>query len=170
MKKYNLVYLSLGSNLGDRESNLAQAITALGINREIKEIKSASFYETEPMYNKNQGFFLNTVISCKTSLGPFPFFDATQNVENMIGRPKNRAKNSPRLIDIDILSFSDSVIETEELTLPHPQILFRRFVLIPLNEIAPDLVIKPYNSSVNTMLKRCLDSSDVALHSMEKRA
>ena len=170
MKKYNLVYLSLGSNLGDRESNLAQAITALGINREIKEIQSASFYETEPMYNKNQGFFLNTVISCKTSLGPFPFLDITQNVENMIGRPKKRVKNSPRLIDVDILSFSDSVIETEELTLPHPHIPFRRFVLTPLNEIAPDLVIKPHKFSVNIMLKRCLDSSDVVIHSMEKRA
>ena len=170
MKKYSLVYLSLGSNLGDRESNLAQAITALGINREIKEIRSASFYETEPMYNKNQGFFLNTVISCKTSLGPFPFFDVTQNVEHMLGRPRERVKNSPRAIDIDILFFSNSIIETKELELPHPQIPFRRFVLLPFNEIAPDLVVNPHNVSVNIMLKRCLDKSDVVLHSMEKRA
>ena len=100
---YELVILSLGSNLGDREENLAAAITLLGTFNGVKNIKSASFYESEPLYNTNQPNFLNTIISCDSSLNPFDFLDKIKHIEFTLGRPKERDKNQPRIIDIDIL-------------------------------------------------------------------
>ena len=88
MKKSENVYLSIGSNLGDRESNLAQAITALGINHDITDVQSASFYDTEPLYFTEQEYFLNTVVRCITSLNPFDLLDVTRRIEQMLGRPK----------------------------------------------------------------------------------
>ena len=80
----NKVYLSLGSNIGDRESNLAQAITAIGISEGVDNVKSASFYLTEPLYNKEQEFFINTVIGLDTILKPFDFLDLVKNIESML--------------------------------------------------------------------------------------
>lgn len=170
MKKSEQVYLSVGSNLGDRESNLAQAITALGINHDINDFQSSSFYDTEPLYFTEQGYFLNTVVGCSTNLSPFDFLDVTRRVEQMLGRPKIRGKNMPRIIDIDILVHGKSVLETEELTLPHPQLATRRFVLIPFEEIAPNFQVPVYNSTVRELLAYCPDSSYVAMHYMEKEA
>ena len=170
MKKSEEVFLSIGSNLGDRESNLAQAVTALGINLEINEIQYASFYDTEPLYFTEQEYFLNTVVSCRTTLSPFDFLDVTRRVEQMLGRSRKREKNMPRIIDIDILVHGRSVLETEELILPHPQLATRRFVLVPFKEIAPDLLIPVFNKSVRELLQYCPDSSDVTLHHMEKEA
>ena len=92
MNKSENVYLSIGSNLGDRESNLAQAITALGINYDITDVHSASFYDTEPLYFTEQEYFLNTVVGCITSLNPFDLLDVTRRIEQMLGRPKIREK------------------------------------------------------------------------------
>ena len=170
MKKSENVYLSIGSNLGDRESNLAQAITALGINHDITDVQSASFYDTEPLYFTEQEYFLNTVVGCITSLNPFDLLDVTRRIEQMLGRPKIRKKNIPRIIDIDILVHGSSVIETAELTLPHPQLATRRFVLIPFKEIAPDLQIPVFNTTVRELFIHCPDSSHVTVHHMEKEA
>ena len=84
---HELVILSLGSNLGDREENLAAAITLLGTFNEINNIKSASFYESEPLYNTDQPNFLNTIISCNSSLAPFDFLDKIKYIESTLGRP-----------------------------------------------------------------------------------
>ena len=170
MKKSENVYLSIGSNLGDRESNLAQAITALSINHDITDVQSASFYDTEPLYFTEQEYFLNTVVRCITSLNPFDLLDVTRRIEQMLGRPKIRGKNIPRIIDIDILVHGRSVIETAELTLPHPQLATRRFVLIPFKEIAPDLQIPVFNTTVRELFIHCPDSSHVTVHHMEKEA
>ena len=124
--KSSIVYLSLGSNIGDRESNLAQATMALSINYEITDIKSSSYYETEPLYNKAQPDFLNSIVRFSTTLKPFDVLDIIQKVEKMLGRPTIREKNQPRIIDIDILFHGDAVIETEELSLPHPMISLRK--------------------------------------------
>jgi len=89
-----LAVLGLGSNLGDRESNLAAAITSLGIYNDISNINSASFYESEPLYEKNQPKFLNTVISCNTEFSAFQLLDAVQHTELLLGRPKERVKTN----------------------------------------------------------------------------
>ena len=124
---HELVILSLGSNLGDREENLAAAITLLGTFNEINNIKSASFYESEPLYNTDQPNFLNTIISCNSYLTPFEFLDIIKHIESSLGRLKKRDKNQPRIIDIDILCYGNSYLETDELIIPHPQLMFRKF-------------------------------------------
>ena len=127
------VYLSLGSNIGDRESNLAQATMALSFQYEIYNVASSAYYKTDPLYNTDQPDFLNSVVRFKTKLKPFDILDISQKVEKMLGRPTPRVKNQPRIIDIDILYHGDAIIETEELVLPHPMIAFRKFILIHIN-------------------------------------
>ncbi len=170
MKTKNKVYLSLGSNVGDRESNLAQAITALEVSQDIDNVTSSSFYLTEPLYNKDQEYFINTVAKLETTMKPFDLLDLTKNIESMLGRKKHRKKNMPRIIDIDILVHGASVIETKELVIPHPNIVHRKFVLIPFDEIAPDYKIPLINSSVHELLVNCEDQSFVGLHDMENKA
>ena len=89
-----IVYLSLGSNIGDRESNLAQATMALSINFEISGIKSSAYYESEPLYNKDQPDFLNSVVKFSTTLKPFDVLDVVQKVEKMLGRPEKEKKST----------------------------------------------------------------------------
>ena len=170
MKVLNKVFLSLGSNIGDRESNIAQAISAIEINRGIENINSASFYHTEPLYNKDQGFFINTVIGLETILKPFELLDLIKKIEFMLGRNKLRKKNMPRTIDIDILVHGESIMETEELIIPHPNLIHRKFVLIPFDEIAPDYKIPLIKLTVHELLVNCVDDSFVGLHDMENKA
>ena len=166
----NKVYLSLGSNIGDRESNLAQAITAIEISEGVDNVKSASFYLTEPLYNKEQEFFINTVIGLETILKPFDLLDLVKNIESMLGRKKKKKKNMPRIIDIDILVHGESIIETDQLVIPHPNMFHRKFVLIPFDEIATDFKIPHINLTVNELLGRCADRSMVRLYELENKA
>ena len=168
--KSDIVYLSLGSNLGDRESNLAQATMALSINLEISDIFSSCYYDTEPLYNKDQPEFLNSVVRFSTTLKPFHILDVVQKVEKMLGRPDLRAKNQPRIIDIDILFHGDAVIETKELSLPHPMISLRKFILIPFAEIEPDFKIPHSNMYINDLIEHCPDTSFVRKHQMDTQA
>ena len=165
-----LAVLGLGSNLGDRESNLAAAISSLGIYNDISDISSASFYESEPLYETNQPKFLNTVISCNTEFSAFQLLDAVQHTELLLGRPKEREKNQPRIIDIDILCYGDSYIETEELIIPHPDIVYRKFVLVPFCELMPDYKIEKIGKTISELLNLCPDKSQVVKHVMEKNA
>jgi len=163
-------FLSLGSNLGDREANLAGAITALSTYHEISNIESSSFYNTPPLFKSDQPEFLNTVISYNTNFSSFDLFDACQNVERLLGRPDIREKNSPRIIDIDILTYGTSFLETEQLSIPHPDLANRKFVLAPWTELAPDFMVPAYNMTVRDLLKLCPDPSVVTKHVMEKNA
>jgi len=165
-----LAVLGLGSNLGDCESNLAAAITALGIYNDISDINSASFFESEALYETNQPKFLNTVISCNTEFSAFQLLDAVQHTELLLGRPKVREKNQPRIIDIDILCYGDSYIETEELVIPHPDIINRKFVLVPFCELMPDYKIEKIGKTISELLNLCPDQSQVVKHVMEKNA
>ena len=165
-----LAVLGLGSNLGDRESNLAAAITSLGIYNNISDINSASFFESEPLYETNQPKFLNTVISCNTEFSAFQLLDAVQHTELLLGRQKEREKNQPRIIDIDILCYGDSYIETEELVIPHPDIINRKFVLVPFCELMPDYKIEKIGKTISELLNICPDQSQVVKHVMEKNA
>ncbi len=165
-----LAVLGLGSNLGDRESNLAAAITSLGIYNDISDINSASFYVSEPLYETNQPKFLNTVISCNTEFSAFQLLDAVQHTELLLGRPKERRENQPRIIDIDILCYGEVFIETDELIIPHPDIVNRKFVLYPFCELLPDYKIEKIGKTISELLKLCPDQSQVVKHVMEKNA
>ena len=168
--KTNIVYLSLGSNIGDRESNLAQATMALSINFEISNIQSSSYYVTEPLYNKDQPDFLNSIVKFSTTLKPFDVLDIVQKVEKMLGRPEIREKNQPRTIDIDILFHGDAVIETEKLSIPHPMISLRKFILIPFAEIEPGFQIPHSNLTINDLIEHCPDNSRVTRHQKDTQA
>ena len=131
-----LVYLSLGSNLGERAANLRRAIDEL---RELGEVLAvSSFYETEPMEVTDQPWFLNCAVALKTDLMPRKFLSRVLKIEETMGRRRIRPKG-PRVIDIDILLFGNSVIDTPHLRVPHPAMHERRFVLQPLAEIAPEV-------------------------------
>jgi len=130
------VYLSLGSNLGDREANLAAAIEQLAKLGEVVAV--SSFYETEPMEFMDQPWFLNCAVALRTELMPKQFLSKMLSIERDMGRRRIRPKG-PRTIDIDILLFGNSVIHTPQLDVPHPAMHQRRFVLEPLAEIAPDV-------------------------------
>jgi 2-amino-4-hydroxy-6-hydroxymethyldihydropteridine diphosphokinase len=131
------VYLSLGSNLGEREATLREAVERL---RKLGSIIAiSSLYETEPVeVEELQPWYLNCVVAMETGLTPEEFLAGTQAVELTLGRQRY-VRHAPRTLDIDILLFGDAVVNTAELTIPHPGVTRRRFVLQPLEEIAPDV-------------------------------
>lgn len=131
------VYLSLGSNAGDREEMLRNA-TRLLDSPALHITRMSSIYETEPQDVRRQPWFLNMVLEAETTLFPKQLLKRVQKVELELGR-KRLAPRGPRTIDIDILLFGDTVIETAELSVPHPRMTERRFVLEPMTELSPDL-------------------------------
>ncbi len=133
----NFVYLSLGSNLGDRVSHLRDAIARLQTTGRIASV--SSFYETEPVEFTEQAWFLNCVIALETTETPEQLMAAILHIEQEMGRERIQRKG-PRTIDIDILLFGDMIVDSPALTIPHPAMYQRRFVLQPLAEIAPELV------------------------------
>lgn len=133
------VYLSLGSNLGDREGNLQRAMEAIE-KEEIRVVSRSNIYETEPQDVLQQPWFLNVVVSGETRYFPLQLLSVLQRTERELGRVhRGSARRGPRVIDIDILLFGETVMETAGLVIPHPRMFERRFVLEPLLEIAPDL-------------------------------
>ena len=133
------IYLSLGSNLGDREANLRAALQGIA-GLEDTSIEALSHcYETEPVGTIEQPDFLNMAVEICTELSPTELLNATQEIERHIGRTRNHHWG-PRIVDIDLLLYEDKIITTETLTLPHPEFRGRAFVLTPMAEIAPDVV------------------------------
>jgi 2-amino-4-hydroxy-6-hydroxymethyldihydropteridine diphosphokinase len=134
------VFLSLGANLGDRLQNLRHALTALRLEG-ISITRESSIYETEPQEIQHQPWFLNIAVECRTKLFPLQLLAVLRHIEKTLGRDRTAAAISkgPRLIDIDILLYGNTVIDTPELVVPHPRMMDRRFVLAPMAEIAPEL-------------------------------
>jgi 2-amino-4-hydroxy-6-hydroxymethyldihydropteridine diphosphokinase len=131
------VYLSLGSNMGDRAAMLRRALESLpGIGVEV--IRTSSVYETEPMELREQNWFLNLVAECRTDLFPLQLLRRLKKIELALGRRRTVPKG-PRSIDIDIILYGRIVMSTPALDIPHPRFRDRRFVLAPLAELAPDL-------------------------------
>ncbi|MBC8167733.1 MAG: 2-amino-4-hydroxy-6-hydroxymethyldihydropteridine diphosphokinase [Bryobacteraceae bacterium] len=135
MKK--IVYLSLGSNLGNREEMLRTAIEALH-SEDCRIERVSPVYETEPMYLTAQGEFLNLVVEAHSTLFPVRLLTRIARIERETGRRRS-VRNGPRLIDIDIVLFGKFVVNTKDLQIPHPRMAERRFVLEPLVELAPEL-------------------------------
>jgi len=150
--KEHIVYLALGTNLGDRPANLKQAIAALTPQMEVKA--KSQVYETPPWGFEDQPKFLNQVIKANTYLDPEPLLKHLKRLEVALGR-KESFPNGPRLIDMDILFYDDLVMEKPSLVLPHPRLHERGFVLLPLLEIAPNLVHPVHKKSVREMAEMC---------------
>jgi 2-amino-4-hydroxy-6-hydroxymethyldihydropteridine diphosphokinase len=133
------IYLSLGSNLGDRHLHLQRAVACLE-QEQIRVQRQSSVYETEPQDIASQPWFLNMVVGCETQLFPIQLLKVLRRIEREVGRVREgAARRGPRVIDIDILLFGNAVIDTPQLTIPHARMTERRFVLEPLLEIAPDI-------------------------------
>jgi 2-amino-4-hydroxy-6-hydroxymethyldihydropteridine diphosphokinase len=157
------IYLSLGSNLGDREANLRAAIERLGAP-DLHILRVSPTYETEPVDNTDQRWFLNLVVEAETDLFPLQLLARAQKIEHALGRARTVPKG-PRTIDIDILFYAAAVMHTGKLEIPHPRLSERRFVLAPLHDLAPDLRHPVSRSTVAEMLRAAPPAAVRLLHS-----
>ncbi len=145
------VYLGLGSNLGDRRANLERAIELLAEKLVIEQ--TSSLYETEPVGYREQPLFLNAVCRATTELSPFDLLHLIREIEAALGKVPN-FPNGPRIIDIDILFHGDRIIETPQLIIPHPRLAERAFVLVPLVEIAHQVVHPVLHATIEELAAR----------------
>ena len=159
--KNNSVYLSIGSNLGISLDNINKSIDLLNQNNKINFIKKSPIYVTEPLYYKNQNKFLNIVVEVTTKFQLYDFFEICKNIETKMGRKNNSEKNRSRIIDIDILTFNNDILNSDLLLIPHPLIHERKFVLVPWSEISANYVVPKYNLDVLTLLKNTKDSTKI---------
>jgi len=152
--KMNRVFLGLGSNIGNKKENLLTAIDILQNGGSIE--KESSIYDTKPVGYADQDNFLNMVVEFNTEMNANDLLIFLQGIEERLGK-KIEFKNGPRTIDIDILFFNNELIEEEVLTIPHKDIEERAFVLIPLNEIAPELIHPKLNKTINELTNNMED-------------
>lgn len=155
-------YISLGTNLGDRSENLAAALRLLQDQEEVQLEEWSSLYETEPVGYLEQNPFLNMVISVSTSLTALELLGVCQGIEQSLGR-KRLIRWGPRNIDLDILLYNQENIETEQLIIPHPQMLGRAFVLVPLMEINERVKIPCAEKSLAAYLREIPDREGVQI-------
>ncbi len=153
------IYLALGSNVGDREKNLREAIRLIGESG-IRIARLSGIYETEPVDYLDQAWFLNAVLEARTDLPATQLLATLRNIESQMGSKKAFAKG-PRLIDLDILLYGNDTIATPDLQIPHPRMLLRNFVLAPLAEIAPALRHPSWPATAAELLARSPDHSAV---------
>jgi 2-amino-4-hydroxy-6-hydroxymethyldihydropteridine diphosphokinase len=158
MGKTQKTYISAGSNLGDRKSNLKFALSSLGRGGAVSKI--SSYYETEPEGFLDQPWFINLAIELKTNLAPLELLSFFREIEASCGRVRT-FPNAPRTLDLDILLYGDAVINENDLIIPHPRLSERRFVLEPLAQIAPNVIHPVLKKSMQSLLEACLDSSAI---------
>ncbi len=154
----HISYLSLGTNIGDREYNLRKAIEKL--REKVRILSISNIYETEPVGFKEQDNFLNIVIKIATDMEVERLLDFVLNIEKEMGR-KRIIHWGPRIIDIDILFFDDLIIDKENLKIPHPELHKRNFVLYPLSEVAYDFIHPVLNQSIDELKNSSFDKSKV---------
>ncbi|QSQ08838.1 Bifunctional folate synthesis protein [Koleobacter methoxysyntrophicus] len=155
-------YLGLGSNLGDRLNNLKQALRLLESHEGIAVDKVSSIYETEPVGFKEQDWFLNMTVCITTSLSPWELLMAINQIERELKRERI-LRWGPRTIDIDILLFDDMILDTPGLKIPHPEMHKRAFVLVPLKEIAPEVVHPILNKRIAELLDELKTNEEVRI-------
>jgi len=152
-------FLSLGSNLGDKAQNLIDALSFLK-KEKIKILKCSSLYETQPVDYPCQPWFYNQVIEAETDLNPFDLLALIKKIETKMGRESNASKK-PRIIDIDILLAEDVVISTSQLTIPHPRLEKRNFILIPLDEMSSHVRHPLLKKTIQQLLAKSEDKAIV---------
>lgn len=158
-KNMNIVYLQLGSNLGERESLISQALRCISQN--VGEITLFSkLYESTPWRSEGQGNYLNQIVKLETSLSAEDTLVSVLKIENDLGRVRIE-KWGERLIDIDIIFFNNEIFETPDLCIPHKHMHERNFVLVPLNEIAPNLIHPKYKKTVVELFNSSKDTEKV---------
>jgi 2-amino-4-hydroxy-6-hydroxymethyldihydropteridine diphosphokinase len=158
-----IVFLGVGTNLGNRENNLCKAID--GIKEYVgKVLVTSSVYETEPWGFQSEDKFLNLVVKVETGLTPSGLLGKILMIESLLGRERSGKQYSSRILDIDILLYEEIVMDEISLRIPHPQMHNRRFVLIPLCEIEKDLVHPVLKVSVTSLLDSCGDKSKVKIY------
>jgi 2-amino-4-hydroxy-6-hydroxymethyldihydropteridine diphosphokinase len=150
MNETSTAYLGLGSNLGEREEYLREAIRQLSENPQIEIAAVSSFYETAPVGYTDQPDFINVVVKVKTTLSPQKLLEICLSTEKKIGRVRT-IRWGPRVIDIDILLYNDLKVDEKDLQIPHPRMLEREFVIRPLAEVAPDLILPNSKTARETL-------------------
>ena len=155
-----IVYLGLGTNRGDKPGNLERAINLIA-ERTGNIFSRSSVYITEPWGFSDDEYFLNQVVGVKTAMEPMPLLISIKEIENGLGRHRTGTGYQPRTIDIDILFYNDLISQTSDLKIPHPLLHERKFVLIPLAEIAGENIHPVYKKSVHALLAECQDQSNV---------
>ena len=153
-------FIGIGSNLGTPAENCEQAIHLLHIPPEIEVVARSSLYESEPVGQIEQNWFVNTTVAIITSMGPESLLNKIFKIEKAMGRER-REKWGPRIIDLDLLAYGDRVIHSTALTVPHPEMAKRRFVLLPLSEFAGDYMHPVENKTIHALLKELPESPQV---------
>ena len=160
-----IVYLSLGSNLGDRVGYVQQATSLLGMHSEISIVATSSFYESEPWKMDSDNWFVNAVVQISTSLSPEALLNECQRIECQLGRSENRAHEySDRTIDIDIIFYDNLIFNNERLTIPHKYFHKRGFMLVPMLEIAEDFVHPFFGKTVENLFDAIENPEVVCLY------
>jgi 2-amino-4-hydroxy-6-hydroxymethyldihydropteridine diphosphokinase len=157
------VYLALGSNIGDSKAYIAKAIDLL--SDELADIKQAPLYRSKAVGYTDQPDFINTAIGAKTDLSPLELLEVTKNIEKQLGRIE-RFRWGPREIDIDIIFYGHQIIESDELTIPHPSFRERSFVLQPICNLSPNLIDPVSKKPIKVLLEQ-LDASDQSLYAID---
>jgi len=152
------VFISIGSNLGDKIGSCKMALDEIGNFAEI--VGTSSLYETEPVGNEDQPNFINSVAEIRTDLSPHELLGHLNSIEQKLGRVRDE-KWGPRTIDLDIIFYNDKEIKDDDLIIPHPRAHLRRFVLEPICEIAPGFIHPELKISVSELLKNLEDSKEV---------
>ena len=157
------VFLGLGSNKGDRWNNLNMGCMSISLLPKVEFIQNSSIYETEPLYNCQQPHFLNMVIEILTSFSPYELLNELKAIEYSLGRDISNGHNSPRNLDIDILDYGSQRIIYDDLIIPHPKIIERKFVLQPWSDITENFILVGPNQSIKYLLDHSSDGSKVEL-------
>ncbi len=160
-----IAYLSLGSNIGDRLSNIQQAVNLLALDEKITILKTSRFYETEPWGVKNQNWFVNAVIRIETNLKPIELLRVINHVEERLGRCRaQETRWGERTLDIDILFYDDLIFENEILTIPHKELHNRAFVLVPMLEIAENFIHPTLNKTISELYDDLENPEEIFLY------
>jgi 2-amino-4-hydroxy-6-hydroxymethyldihydropteridine diphosphokinase len=152
--KHHTVYLSVGSNMGDKIDNCQRGIDTLTATARTRMVKQSPFYRTEPIGFEDQDWFVNGVFCIQTDMGPEALLEEIKAIQAKAGRKPSRVRNGPRILDLDILFYDDLKLQAHDLVIPHPRMHERRFVLQPICDINPGMVHPEFKLDMKTLLGR----------------